>query len=48
LLLFTNINRAIKSIKLKRNLMGIMEEKKKSYINLAANIMEGEIWLREA
>jgi len=26
--------------------MGKMEEKEKAYINLAANIKEGKIWLR--
>jgi hypothetical protein len=46
--LFTNINDAIKSRKIGRDLMGKMEEKEKAYINLAAKIKEGEIWLREA
>jgi len=35
-----------KTRKIERDLMGKMEEKEKAYINRAANIKEGEIWLR--
>jgi hypothetical protein len=43
---FTYINGAFKSRKIEGDLMGKMEEKEKAHINLAANIKEGEIWLR--
>jgi len=43
---FACVNGAFRSRKIESNLMGKMEEKEKAYINLAANIKEGKIWLR--